>query len=66
MKEYCLKWDLTANPTKTKVVIFGRGIIRNLPVFMYEDEPIEIVVKSFTLVLNLVLTVVTKTASICL
>ena len=44
MKEYCLKWDLTANPTKTKVVIFGRGIMRNLPVFMY-DEPIEVVVE---------------------
>ena len=43
MSNYCSLWKLTVNPTKTKVVIFGRGKTRNKPVFTYSDAPIEVV-----------------------
>ena len=58
MKEYCLEWDLTVNPTKTKVVIFGRGIMRNLP--CTRVSLLKLLLNLFTLVLNLVLTVASK------
>ena len=47
LSEYCTSWKLKVNATKTKVLIFRKGgtLQRNL-VFMYEDQPIEIV-KSF-------------------
>ena len=31
VKEYCNKWSLTVNTSKTKIVIFSRGRVRNLP-----------------------------------
>ena len=44
LSEYCTSWKLKVNATKTKVLIFRKGgtLQRNL-VFMYEDQPIEIV-----------------------
>ena len=43
MSNYCTKWNLTVNPTKTKIVIFGRGKTGNKPVFTYNGEPIDVV-----------------------
>lgn len=39
---YCKDWGLTVNTSKTKVVVFSRGKIRNLPSFYYAGEPIEV------------------------
>ena len=43
VKEYCDTWKLQINVTKTKVVIFSRGKVRNIPNFKYGDESIEVV-----------------------
>ena len=40
---YCNQWHLTVNTSKTKVVIFSRGKIRNKPVFTFGENPLEIV-----------------------
>lgn len=41
--DYCKLWDLTVNKSKTKVVIFSKGKIRNKPKFTYDQEELEIV-----------------------
>ena len=43
VKEYCDTWKLQINVSKTKVVIFSRGKVRNVPNFKYGEECIEIV-----------------------
>ena len=43
VKEYCNAWKLQINVTKTNVVIFSRGKVRNLPSFKYGEDNIEIV-----------------------
>ena len=40
---YCKQWHLTVNTDKTKVVIFSRGKIRNIPSFLFCDSPLEVV-----------------------
>ena len=40
---YCKLWRLTVNATKTKVVIFSRGKIRNKASFEYGGQPLEVV-----------------------
>jgi hypothetical protein len=40
---YCICWKLTVNVSKTKIMIFSRGKVRNRPAFMYNDDEIEIV-----------------------
>ena len=42
MYEYCKKWDLKMNVSKTKVMVFSRGKIRNLPNFFINGEKIEV------------------------
>ena len=43
VKNYCSANSLKINLTKTKVIIFARGKVRNLPEFFYGDEKVEIV-----------------------
>jgi hypothetical protein len=43
MEKYCTTWKLDINVGKTKIVIFSRGTVRNIPLFIYKDEPIEVV-----------------------
>lgn len=43
MQSYCDTWKLQVNTSKTKVVIFSKGKIRQKPVFYYNGETIEIV-----------------------
>ena len=43
MHDYCQTWDLLLNISKSKVVVFSRGKIRNKPVFTYGDGELEIV-----------------------
>ena len=35
LSDYCEKWSLQINTSKTKVVVFSRGKIRNIPNFQY-------------------------------
>ena len=42
MYEYCKKWDLRMNVSKTKVMIFSRGKIRKLPDFFINGEKVEV------------------------
>ena len=37
---YCQLWQLTVNTTKTKVVVFSRGKVKNLPNIQFGEEPI--------------------------
>ena len=37
MYDYCQLWKLTVNTTKTKIIIFSKGKIRNKPVFLYSS-----------------------------
>jgi hypothetical protein len=43
MEEYCNTWELDINVSKTKIVIFSRGKVRNIPVFIYKEAPVEVV-----------------------
>ena len=43
VKEYCDTWKLQINVSKTKVVIFSRGKVRNVPNFKYGEENIDVV-----------------------
>ena len=40
---YCKRWFLRVNTDKTKVVIFSRGKIRNIPSFTFENNEVEVV-----------------------
>ena len=40
---YCADWDLTVNIKKTKIIVFSRGKIRNIPEFTFLNEKIEVV-----------------------
>ena len=43
MSQYCDQWDLRIDASKTKVVVFSRGKIRNIPKFQYREHSIEVV-----------------------
>ena len=43
MSEYCDLWKLKINVNKTKVVVFSRGKIRNIPRFEYGGQSVEVV-----------------------
>ena len=43
MSEYCQNWSLNVNVDKTKIVIFSRGKVRNIPNFIFDNEPVEVV-----------------------
>ena len=40
---YCDKWNLKINTSKTKIMIFSRGKVRRYPIFQFKNEPIEVV-----------------------
>ena len=42
LKKYCLTFDMKVNAAKTKVVVFSKGKVRNLPIFFYDGKQIEI------------------------
>lgn len=43
LNSYCNNWDLKVNSDKTKIVIFSRGKIRNLPSFNFNNDSIDVV-----------------------
>ena len=43
LHSYCDLWHLTVNTSKTKVVVFSRGKIRNKPIFKFGDVELDIV-----------------------
>ena len=43
VQDYCRKWHLIVNTSKTKIVIFSRGKIRKMPNFTYGHDTIEVV-----------------------
>ena len=43
VREYCDKNYLKLNLSKTKIIVFSRGKIRNIPEFFYGEEHIEVV-----------------------
>ena len=42
LKDYCNEWNLSVNTSKTKVVVFSRGKIRNKPVFYFGDNIVSV------------------------
>ena len=40
---YCSLWKLTVNTSKTKIVIFSRGKVRNVPTFLFGKDTLEVV-----------------------
>ena len=40
---YCDLWKLSVNTSKTKVVIFSRGKVRNIPTFIFGKDNLEVV-----------------------
>jgi len=43
MYQYCEDWNLKINTAKTKVLVFSRGKIRNLPNIMFGNSKLEVV-----------------------
>ena len=43
LDEYCSSWGLQVNVDKTKVVIFSRGKVRNIPSFSLNNMSVEVV-----------------------
>ena len=41
--EYCTKYNLTVNTSKTKIMVFSRGKVRHFPMFRYGHHIIEVV-----------------------
>ena len=41
--EYCLSWKLSVNTSKTKVVVFSKGKVRNAPNFVFGTVALEVV-----------------------
>ena len=39
---YCTDWDLSVNISKTNIIVFSKGKIRNIPEFTFLDEKIEV------------------------
>ena len=43
VNDYCQKWKLTVNTSKTKIVIFSRGKVRKIPIFNFRGDVLEVV-----------------------
>ena len=43
LSEYCKKWYLKTNVSKTKIIIFSRGKVRKFPKFYLDQDEIEVV-----------------------
>ena len=39
---YCKTWNLTVNPTKTKVVVFSKSNFQDRHVFMYDGKTLDV------------------------
>ena len=44
MQNYCDTWHLTINTSKTKIVIFSKGKLRNKPDFLLNNDRLDVVV----------------------
>jgi hypothetical protein len=44
MLSYCVSYKLVVNVKKTKVVIFSRGKVKNIPSFQYNNGLIEVTI----------------------
>ena len=42
LQEYCIKWKLKVNISKTKIVIFSRGKVRRYPEFHFGDQKLDV------------------------
>ena len=42
LHDYCDKWELKVNLTKTKIVIFARGKVKKYPIFKFGDKQVEV------------------------
>ena len=42
LKTYCSTWDLTVNTSKTKIGIFSKGKVRNIPRFYFGNDIIDV------------------------
>ena len=42
LKSYCSTWDLAVNTSKTKIVIFSKGKVRNKPTFYFGNDTIKV------------------------
>ncbi len=42
LHSYCDIWNLTVNTSKTKIVIFSKGKLRNVPIFTFGQQNIEV------------------------
>lgn len=43
LADYCEKWHLSVNTTKTKIIIFSRGKVRKYPIFTINSSEIDVV-----------------------
>ena len=43
VREYCNKWSLTVNTSKTKIAFFSRGRVRNLPELYFGNDLLDFV-----------------------
>ncbi len=43
VNQYCTLWHLTVNTSKTKIVIFSRGKVRNYPTFFFGNANLQVV-----------------------
>ena len=41
--EYCQSWKLKVNISKTKIVIFSKGVCKNYPIFHFNNDNIDVV-----------------------
>ena len=41
--EYCVMYNLAVNTSKTKIIIFSRGMVKKYPSFQYGSDSIEVV-----------------------
>ena len=42
LNQYCQKWSLSINATKTKIIIFSNGKVRKYPLFYLGNDEIEV------------------------
>ena len=43
LSDFCNDWDLSVNSSKTKIMIFSRGKLRNLPTFTFNNNTVDVV-----------------------
>lgn len=43
LHDYCNKWKMSVNLSKTKIIVFSRGMVKKLPTWSFGNENIEVV-----------------------